>query len=323
MATIFLNPHEQGLVVFKTWKSLQYQTRLAISIPIILAGFIVQYLSFAVFPGVILILAGNLLLLPKGITNLDNLGVFDPESNWEKVEAHKLDEYLTLDRKIRKWDFSTMDVSNGLGGFIFFILLLGFVIMTVVAFFDDNKIMTIAGMDAMALLLPFWLTGFRSIFTVSQLTMKVKLVKVLMEKVGARLQAHKVEYYFMLRGKEKRIPMDVKFRVNIAGQQKDFLGCYGQITINGQTNGVPYPYFYVVLVARKGFGLAKALELHPPDIKIKKEFKNQDDVEVLVIRQNTDTVSMGYRTTAKQVEMIFLEGLALAEKIAAGSQGPF
>jgi len=318
MASIFLNPDEQGLVVFKTWKSLQYQTRLAISIPIILAGFIIQYLSFAVFTGAILILAGNLLLLPAGITNLKNLGVFDPASDWEKVEKHKLDDYLALDRKIRKWDLSTIDASNVLGGFIFIILLLGIVIMTLVAFFDDNKIMTIAGVDALVLLLPFWLTGFRSIFTVSQLTMKVKLVNELMTKVEARLQAHKVEYYFLLRGKEKRIPMDVKFRVNIAGQRKDFLGFYGQITINGQDNGAPYPYFYVVLVARKGFGLAKALKSHPPDIKIKQEFKNQDDVEVLVIRQNTDTVSMGYRTTAKQVETIFLEGLALAEKIAVG-----
>jgi hypothetical protein len=318
MASIYLNPGDQGLVVFKTWKSLRYETRLLISIAFILAGFISQYFLFAIFPGVILILAGNLLLLPAGITNLKNLGVFDPESNWEKVEARKLDEYLALDRKIRKWDRSTIDASNILGGFIFIILLLGIVISTLAAFVDNNKIMTIAGVDAMVLLLPYWLTGFRSIYTVSQLTMKVKLVKTLMEKVEARLQAHKVEYYFMLRGKEKRIPMDVKFRVNIAGQSKDFLGFYGQITINGLSNGAPYPYFYVVLVARKGFGLANALELQPPDIKIKKEFKNQDDVEVLVIRQNTDTVSMGYRTTAKQVETVFLEGLALAEKIAVG-----
>jgi hypothetical protein len=319
MASIFLNPDEQGLVVFKTWKSLQYQTRLAISVPIIHLGFVIQYLTFAVFPGIILILVGNLLLLPKGITNLDRLGIFDPESNWEKVEAHKLDDYLTLDRKIRKWDLSTIDASNLLGGFIFAILLLGFIIMTLVAFFDNNQTLTIAGMDAIVLLLPFWLTGFRSIFTVSQLTMKVKLIKRLMEKAAPRLQAHNVEYYFMMRGKDKRIPMDVKFRVNIAGQRKDFLGFYGQITINGPSGGVPYPYFYVVLVAKKGFGLANAYEGYNMYLKIKmikKEFKNQDDVEVLVLRQNTDGVSMGYRTTDKQAETIFLEGLTLAEKVA-------
>ncbi|MDQ1350826.1 MAG: hypothetical protein QG657_1128 [Acidobacteriota bacterium] len=316
MAALFLNPEEQGLVVFKIWKSLQYQTRLAISILLILAGFVVQYLLFAIFPGAILILAGNLLLLPKGITNLDNLGIFDPESNWEKVEAQKLDEYLALDRKIRKWDFSSIDVTNALGGLIFFLLLVILIIVTISALFNDNTIMLIVGVDAMILLLPFWLSGFRSIFTVSHLTLKVKLIKRLMEKVAPRLQAHKVDYYFMMRGKEKRIPMDVKFRVNIAGQHKDFLGCYGQITINGPSGGVPYPYFYVVLVAKKRFGLAKVYEAHHKDLLIKKEFKNQEDVEVLVIRQNTDAVSMGYRTTDKQAEAIFVDGLALAEKIA-------
>ncbi len=324
MVSIFLNPDEQGLVVFKIWKSLQYQTRLAISIPFILAGFIIQYLSFAIFPGAILILAGNLLLLPKGITNLKNLGIFDPESDWEKVEAHKLDEYLALDRKIRKWDLSSIDITNALGGIIFFLLLVILSIVIIMAFSDSNKTMLIVGVDAVILLLPYWLTGFRSIFTVSQMTLKVKLIKRLMAKVETRLQAHKVEYYFMLRGKGKRIPMDVKFRVNIAGQHKDFLGFYGQITLNGMNNSAIYPYFYVVLVARKRFGLANAYEAHYKDLKLKKEFKNQEDVEVLVIRQNTDTVSMGYRTTDKQVEAIFLEGLALAEKIAAsGGQGPF
>lgn len=316
MAALFLNPEEQGLVVFKIWKSLQYQTRLAISIPLIVAGFIIQYLLFAIFPGAILILAGNLLLLPKGITNLKNLGIFDPESNWEKVEAHKLDEYLAVDRKIRKWDFSTIDVTNALGGIIFFLLLVILLIVIISAFSNGNTIMLIVGVDAVILLLPYWLTGFRSIFTVSQMTLKVKLIKKLMAKVEPRLQAHKVEYYFMMRGKEKRIPMDVKFRVNIAGQHKDFLGCYGQITINGPSGGVPYPYFYVVLVAKKRFGLAKVYEAHCKDLLIKKEFKNQEDVEVLVIRQNTDTVSMGYRTTDKQVEAIFLDGLALAEHAA-------
>lgn len=315
MASIYLNPSEQGMVVFKIWKSLHYETRLLISIGFIMAGFITQYLLFAIFPGVILLLAGNLLLLPSGITNLKDLGIFDPESDWEKVETQKLDEYLALERKIRKWDISTLDVSNFLGGFIFFILLVGLVIMTLVAFFNNSKIMTIAGMDAMVLLLPFWLTGFRSIFTVSQMSLKVKLIKSLMTKVETQLQAHKVEYYFMLRGKEKRIPMDVKFRVNIAGQHKDFLGYYGQITLNNM-NGAVYPYFYVVLVAKKKFGLAKMYDTHSEDTKIINEFKNQDDVEVLVIRQNTDAVSMGYRTTDKQVEAIFLDGLTLAEEIA-------
>lgn len=316
MAFIFLNPSEQGQVVFIIWKSLHYKIRLFISIAFILAGFITQYLEFALFPGVILILAGNLLLLPAGISNLKNLGIFEPDSNWEKVEKHKLDEYLDMDLKSRKWDLSAIDVTNALGGFIFVILFLGLGFLILAAISNNNTTMIIATVDAMVLLLPYWLSGFRSIFNVSQLTMKVKLVKELLAKMETRLQAHKVEYYFLLRGKDKRIPMDVKFRVHLAGQHKDFLGFYGQTTINGQANGVAYPYFYVVLVARQGYGLDDIYMTLPKNLKIKKEFKIQEDVEVIVIRQNTDSVSMGYRTTPKQVEAIFLEGLALAEKVA-------
>ena len=313
MAFILLNPSEQGMVVFKFWKSLHYKTRLFISIVLILAGFISQSLLFKLFPGVILIFVGNLLLLPARITHLKNLGIFDPKSDWEKVEKHKLDEYLALDRKIKKWDISVIDITNILGGFIFIIILLILGIVTTVALFDGNRIMIIIGVDAMVLLLPYWLSGFRAKFTLSQLTLKVKLIQNLMAKVEDRLQAHKVEYYFLMRGKDKRIPMDVKFRVNFAGQDKDFLGLYGQITINGLNNGVAYPYFYVVLVAKKGFGLIDVYKSLPRSINIINEIKNQDEVEVLVIRQNTDTVSVGYQTTAKQVEAIFLNGLSLAE----------
>ncbi|MCU0286856.1 MAG: hypothetical protein MUF15_10705 [Acidobacteria bacterium] len=321
MPFIFLNPNEQGLVVFKIWKSLHYKNRLLISTALILGGFFIQYFMFALFPGVLLLLAGNLLLLPAGITHLKDIGVFNAESGWEKVEKHKLDEYLDLDRKIKKWDRSTIDISNGLGGFIFVLLLIIFSIMTIIAFIDRNTILTIIGADAIVLLLPYWLTGLRSIFRDSQLTMKVKLVKELIARMETPLQTHKVDYYFLMRGKDKHIPMDIKFRVNIAGQHKDFLGFYGQITINGQSGGAVYPYFYVVLVARKGYGFTNIYRRLPNNIKLKKEFKEQDDVEVIVIRQNTDTVSMGYRTTTKQAEAIFLEGLALAEQVAPPSVG--
>ena len=312
-----VNSGNQGIVVFKIWKSLRYHIRLLISLCFILAGFIIQYFSYDILPGVVFIFLGNLLLLPSGYTNRVDLGLFDPKTDWEKIGKHKLDELLTLDRKIRRWDLSTIDISNALGGIIFFILLFLAGIFTLVAFDEQNRTMQIICVDAVVLVLPFWLTGLRSKFTIPKLTMKIKLIKTLLSDVEVEksLQGHSIEYFLLLKGKDSRIPADVKFKVNIANQHKNFLGFYGQITLNS-INSTVFPYFYVVLVAKKGFGLNRVHTSYSPHKNYVKGFKTQKDVEVLVVRQNTGTVRSGYRTNKKQVRAIFLEGLQLAEKAA-------
>jgi hypothetical protein len=319
MAHIFLNSSDQGIVEFKTWKSLMYNTRLLISLGFIITGFIFQYLSYNILPGVVIIFLGNILLLPSGYTNRVNLGQFDPQSDWEKAEKRKLDELLTLDRKIRKWDLSTIDVSNALGGFLFFILLGVIGYLGWLAFFEnDNKTMQIITVDAAVLLIPYWLTGLRSIFTVPKLTKKIKLINTLLSQVEPQLQAHKVEYFLLLKGKDTQVPTDVKFKVNIANQHKDFLGFYGQVTLNN-VQGTFYPYFYVVMVARKDFGLQQVYQSYRHSLQTVKEFKKQKDVEVLVIRKNAKVGAKGYYTSKNQVQYIFLEGLKLAEKAAVKS----
>lgn len=293
-----------------------YNTRLLISIGLILVGFLIQYLSYNILPGAVIIFLGNILLLPSGYNNRVNLGKFDPQTDWEKAGKHKLDELLTLDRKIRKWDKSTIDASNALGGCLFVILLgiIGYLGWD--AFFEsDNKTMQIITVDAAVLLIPYWVTGLRSIFTVPTLTKKVKLINTLLSQVEPQLQAHKVEYFLLLKGKKNQVPMDVKFKVNIANQHKDFLGYYGQVTLNN-VQSTAYPYFYVVMVARKDFGLQQVYQSYTHPREIVKEFKQQKDVEVLVIRKNTKIGSRGYYTGKKEVQYIFLEGLKLAEKAA-------
>jgi hypothetical protein len=293
-----------------------YNTRLLISLSLILVGLIFQYLSYNILPGVVIIFLGNILLLPSGYNNRVNLGKFDPQSDWEKAGKHKLDELLALDRKIRKWDKSTIDASNALGGFLFLILLgvIGFLGWD--AFFEsDNKTMQIITVDAAVLLIPYWVTGLRSIFTVPTITRKIKLINTLISQVEPQLQAHKIEYFLLLKGKDTQIPSDVKFKVNIANQHKDFLGYYGQVTLN-YIQSTAYPYFYVVMVARKDFGLQEIYNSYRHSGKIVTEFKKQKDVEVLVIRQNTKVGAKGYYTNKNQVQYIFLEGLKLAEKAA-------
>jgi len=142
----------------------------------------------------------------------------------------------------------------------------------------------------------------------------VQFETLLKENSRPWLAGHKVDYYMMLAGNEAKIPDDVKVRINVKNQNKDFLGLYGQIVTN-QVSGTAYPYFYVVLVAKKGFGLQKAFQTYMPPKKTTKEFKIEDDVEVLVIRQTT-TKTSGYHTKNKKMISILKAGVALADQVA-------
>ncbi len=108
--------------------------------------------------------------------------------------------------------------------------------------------------------------------------------------------------------------MDIKFKINLPNQSKDFLGLFGQIVIN-DIQGTYYNYFYTVLVAKKQYGMQGITK----DIKLPKgimdEFKIENDVEVLVIRQYTTTTS-GYFTNDAKAKQILMEGFNIAKKVA-------
>ncbi len=317
MANIFLNSAEQGIVVFKVWQSLTYKKRILLSSALILTGLVLQILSKTLLPGVVLVFFGNLFLLPSGYDNRVKIGRYNPKAGWEEVGESKLTEFLQVDRKIRKWDRSSMDITNGLGFFTFLILVAALFILFLVSLEDNNKPLEIISVNGALLLVPFWITGVRSKFRLLKVTRKIDLILKLLseEEVQARLKPHDADYYFLMGGeKETKVPVDVKFRVNIENRHPDFLGLYGQIVLNNVQN-TSYPYFYVVIVARRNFGLDRVYKNYVPDKTMVKEYKIQSDVEVLVIRQKT-TKAKGYYTKDKQVLNIFSEGLRLAEQAA-------
>jgi hypothetical protein len=88
------------------------------------------------------------------------------------------------------------------------------------------------------------------------------------------------------------------------------------VVIN-EVQGQSYPYFYVVLVARRDFGLHQAFREFKPGGNITKEFKPQREVEVLIIRQHT-TEESGYHTDGDTAKSILLWGLRVAERVAGG-----
>jgi len=118
----------------------------------------------------------------------------------------------------------------------------------------------------------------------------------------------------LLTSSETQLPTDLKFKIDIHGHHPDFLGLYGQVVIN-VVQGASYPYFYVVLVSKRDFDLRQAYRSYNPPRGIYKEFKIQDEVQVMVIRQLT-TKNSGYHTKLPAALRILGEGLVVAEKAA-------
>jgi hypothetical protein len=287
---------------------------MALSFALNIAGFGAQYFTDLFYPGFLPILFGNLLLVVKGYDNRVHSGKFKPAASWEKVNQNKLMEVEKLHKKMKKWDRSFLDITSGLG--FTMLILMSIVLATIYyqGFMRFDVFLQIFACDAALLLVPHWLTGVRSILTKPNLILKITKFKKLLNDSLLLTKNRDVEYYMLLAGDDAKIPDDVKIKINIKGQHKDFLGCYGQIVTN-EVNGTSYPYFYVVLVAKKGFGLAEVYRNYAAPKEITTEFKIEDDVEVFVIRQTT-TKTSGYYTKDKQMAFILAEGLKVAESCA-------
>lgn len=314
-----VSAEDRNVVVFHIWKSLAYHQRMMISFLMILSGMAIQTAMTAFFPGCAFVLLGNLLLLVRGYDNRVQLGKFAPEASWEKVDRSKFLEVERLHRDMRRWDRSFLDITNKLGFFVFAIIAAVIGVFLMMGVEKGDPISVIISGDAGLLLFPHWFTGIRSILTQPLLVLKIKTFQqVLNTKNRSWLSGVDVEYFILMKGADTRIPDDVKIRLDIKNKPKDFLGLYGQVVAN-TVNGNSYPYFYVVLVARKGFGLSKIHDAFSPPKNITKEFKVEDDVEVLVIRQTTTRTS-GYHTKEKQMSVILSSGLDLARQAGAITQ---
>ena len=308
----FLSSDQQAVVVFLFWKTLGYWKRMLIGFGCILVGLFLQYFwSWNFWLGIPFILAGNLFLLVRGYDTRIRFGKYSPEVEWEKVDESKLLEAEQIARKIRGWRRSILDATSGLGAFIFLVMLTILLWIFIDGLIKGNGAFSVLAVNAGLLLFPHWLTGKHSIVARPKLLLKIEVIKTLLNDVKDMLRDHQVEYFMLLKGKETKIPDDVKFCVKIQDQHPDFLGLYGQIVVNiGR-----YPYFYVVLVTKKGYGLQEAFKSYSPPGNIIKEYKVEENVEVLVIRQ-VATKTSGYHTEDGKIREIFLEGLELAENVA-------
>jgi hypothetical protein len=314
-----LSLEERGIVVFHFRPFMAYGKRLAVSMALIAAGLVIQAWTGSFLSGALLLLAGSVLLCVQGYHNRVESGRFSPDSDWENVDMQRLHELQELDRKILRWNRSAMDVTNTLG----VITLIVLAAPTAYAIFHYLEYgfapyapgIRILLFNALVLLGPHWITGTRRILRLPKMMVKVEALEALLASARREIDEDQVTVMMLLRGAAK-IPEDVKLRVRIPDAPEEFLGMYVQMVTN-DVKGTSYPYAYVVLVAKEGYGLEEATRDIALPKGVIKESKVENDVEVLVIRQHT-TKTSGYHTKPAVAAKIFNAGLAMA-KAAVGS----
>ncbi len=301
---------EHDAVVFWLWRGLAYRARMALGLGMMAAGLALQAAMAHWLPGCVLVALGNALLLVRGYHNRIDPAVYDARAEWERVESSRIEQIKTLHARMRQWDRSAFDISSPWGVCLLGALaLLTWLIVAASALPGVWK--QIIAINAVLLVLPHWITGTRRVLKQPALLIKIAAF----EGVLPVVEGQTVEWYVLLKGAEARLPQDIKLRIRLPQQKDAFLGLYGQTAINN-VQGHSYPYFYAVLVARKEFGLKKYAGQSKAGAHMLLEYSQQDDVEVLVIRQATKQ-SAGYYTHRKHASAIMAEGLRLAQRVNA------
>jgi len=315
MTTIF-SKSEQGTLVFHFIKPLKYPYRITISLIFIISGFVIQFYNYNFFPGILLVLTGNMLMLVKGYDNRLKMGKLNHYSKWEDISNEQVNKLVTMHKKIISWDRSVLDISNVLGFWIFLVLSVFVFILLIKGANYYSKSYTILALNIIVLIIPHWLTGIRKILTMPVLIMKINLLNKLLTTHQQALSKFNNEFLVQLTGEnhDKVLPQDIKVRVSSKDAPEGFLGLYGQIAVN-DVNGTKFPYFYVVLVGKPEFNLVEKTKSYIPPTGIIKEYTSQTDVDVLIIRQFTTSTS-GYNTRENTINIIFEEGLSVFNKIA-------
>lgn len=313
--SLLLSKSDQGVVIFHIWKNLKYSIRLLLSFALILTGFALQYQLMNFFPGIILIFAGNLLLLVKGYDNRIKLGKFEHNTEWVQTDLEHLKKVVEINNKMRKWDISAFDITSGLGA-MFLILMIGVIILIINIFpIDTNSVSLIIVANIVVLIFPHWFTGVKRVTTAPALVNKITLFQNIVNEFAGELKEDKVTFQMLVKGKDHKLPADVKMKVDVKNHPKDLFGLYGQISLNN-VKGQDYPYFYVVLVAKESAKLiTNKLGNYILPADIISEFSHQSEAEIMVIRQYT-TKTSGYHTDETAVSNIFKAGLKAARKIA-------
>jgi hypothetical protein len=314
----FPPPERRDSVRFHFAKSLPYNARISIAILLLIAGFALQLYFMNVLYGAFPLFIGIFLVLVKGYDSRVRIKGFSQDPNWKTVPLEKIQEIEQIRKKNIRWDRDALDISSWLG--VLSLILVGGVALAAALILGelakDFRVTVILAVDAAIIMIPLWFSGMRFIMKQPNLAIKVKMI-LWLHKIFQNLKRKGEEFrpaLLLSRGKnDKTIPEDARFSVAFPESPEGFYGLQAQINLN-VVQGTSYPYFYCVLAAKPGFGLAKYRKQIKLAKKIICEYQDDKRAEVLVIRQYT-TRKSGYHTKEPQCVDILTNALEAARLI--------
>ena len=291
--------------VYLIFDKITPQLRGILSVLLITAGFFFQISAKNIFVGMPFIIPCLILNLIKGIAIKK---VTTKSLNWQEVTPEKIDQALQHCQRIKK--FQSKDIGC--------LILLFFVIFAMIFGFPFLEILKlpfpliVALINAVILFLGIAWSGRKSAWMPPGLDIKSEIVKRMLNAPVIRndpmLQA--VPYLEIAKADKGTLPNDTRLLIKFKDAPDEFIGLQAQISINS-VQAKEYPYFYVVLIAKPQFNLLEKFRGKALD-KCVIENKKTEEVDVVVIRQQTTKTSGYYTDTAVQ-DYILSNGIKLAK----------
>jgi len=285
------------------FNKISTRLRTFMSVLLIGVGFLFQMTTRNILAGLPFIVACLIFNLLKGISIKR---VSAKKLIWQEVTPAKVDHVLQQCQRIKK--FRSKNAGCLIGALVFFIFGISFGMPLLFLFVNLPFGFLATLVNAIILFGGLALSGRKSAWMPQALDIKAGIVKRMLVQPLIRddpnIQA--IPYLEIGETKEGSFPNDTRLLIRFKDAPKDFIGLQGQISINS-VKGRPYPYFYVVLIAKHSFNLLEKFGKRSFD-KLVVERKKTGEVDVIVIRQRT-TKTSGYHTNVKVQDYTLKTGL--------------
>jgi len=279
------------------------------SVLLIGVGFLFQMTTRNILAGLPFIIACLIFNLLKGIS-IKRISA--KKLIWQEVTPAKVDQVLQQCQRIKK--FRSKNAGCLVVALVLFIfgICFGMPILPLLINLPFGFLATLV--NAIILFGGLALSGRKTAWMPQALDIKAGIVKRMLSssliKGDPNIQA--IPYLEIGETKEGSFPNDTRLLVRFKDAPKDFIGLQGQISINS-VKGRPYPYFYVVLIAKHSFNLLEKFGKRSFD-KLVVERKKTGEVDVIVVRQRT-TKTSGYHTNVKVQDYTLKTGLKVAKSL--------
>lgn len=292
--------------------NLSLTLRITITLFLIISAIFLQFYFEKYAHGFFILLLASVFNLVRNIKyEVETSG----KREWKEVTEEEYKKFLKRMEKIKK--------IRGLSLSAKFSLL--FIPIFLISFFSPfvakgsfiNKNVIIIFTDSLILFLPVFFSGnkFFRMGEEEDTYIKAKNLLYLLNFSELKTKKYDVIPYFEIAKVKNRgeVPCDARVLIKIKDMNKNFIGVQFQVSINNVRNR-KYPYFYGIIIAKKDFDLFKKLRnLRNRDNTVF-EFSEEEDVDVVVIRQKT-TKTSGYYTDKSAIERIIYTSLQLVENI--------